>query len=99
MVSREDLERLTVDVFDVAAHLGRIALDKMARQQGNVLPPFPKRWDFDPCHVDPVVEVLAEARLADLLAEVSGRGGYHADVDGQLFPAADAPDAALLQDA
>ena len=50
-------------------------------------------------HVEPVVEVLAEAARRDLLLEILVRRGDHAHVDLDRLGSADALEAVLLEDA
>jgi hypothetical protein len=65
-------------------------LDEMEGQFGNVLAPVLERGHADRDHVEPVVELLAEAALARLGREVAVRRRDHADVDAHLVGAAGA---------
>ena len=69
----------------------------MAGELRNVLAPLAQRWHGDREDVQPVVEVLAEAALADLVLELAvGRGDQpHVHLDRPV--AADALELALLE--
>ncbi len=72
------------------------ALDEMLCKAEDVGPAFAEGLDGDPVKVEPVVEVLAEASLGDLAAEVAVGCGDDAGIDGDLVVAADASDAVFL---
>ena len=62
-----------------------IRAEQVVGQQRHVFEPLAQRRDVDPQHVEPVVEVLAEGALGDLLQQVPlGRGDDpHVGLDGR----------------
>ena len=71
----------------------------MADELGDVLAPLPQRRQVNRHHVQPVVQVLAEVVLVDLLQQVAVAGGDDARVDADRLRVADALELALLQHA
>ena len=68
----------------------------MLHEQGDVLPALAQRGQVDGDHVQPVVEVLAEAAGADLAAQVAGGGRHQADLDARGLHATHPLELALL---
>ena len=56
------------------------ALPEVSREELDIALPPPERRDFDACHREPVIEVVAEATGLDLALEIAPRGGDHAHV-------------------
>ena len=75
------------------------SLHELARQDRDVLAALAQRRHVERDHVEPVVEILAEAARGDLLLEILVGRGDHAHVDLDRLGAADALEAVLLQDA
>jgi hypothetical protein len=61
--------------FDLLLHAASICLCEIAHQEGNVLGPFPQRWNADGKHVQPVIKIAAELAIFDhsLQVAVGGR--------------------------
>src|SRR5262249_5112029 len=76
-----------------------VALDEVRDEQRHVAIALPQRRQEDRHDVDPVEEVLAETSGLDALAQRDLRGRDDADVDLARRFAADALEAALLEDA
>ena len=71
----------------------------MGDQFGNVLAPLAQRRQVDRHHVEPVVQVLAEAAVARFGQQVAIAGGDDAGVDADGLRVADALELAFLQHA
>ena len=69
----------------------------MSGQAWDVLAPVPERRELDLDDPEPVEEVLPEAPLADLLAEVGVRGRDDPDVDRNPASPSDSLEFPLLQ--
>ena len=69
----------------------------MTREQHDVVAALAQRRQRHREHGEPVVEVLAEAPLADGGAQVVVGRGQDPDVDGLVAGGAEAPHAALLE--
>ncbi|OFV86925.1 MAG: hypothetical protein A2V74_06565 [Acidobacteria bacterium RBG_16_70_10] len=72
--------------------------EKQLCQRQDVLPAFPQWWQPEGDHIEPVVEVLAEAAGAHGLCEVDVGGRHEADVDVDGAGSAQPLEAALLDD-
>ena len=71
----------------------------MLGEQGNIFAAGAQRRQIDGDDVEAVEEVLAEAALADLLAQVDVGGGEDAHVDLNLLNAAEMHEALVLENA
>ena len=71
----------------------------MGREQRDVFAACAQRRQVDRDDVEAVVEVFAEAALADGLAKVDVGGGDDADVDLDLVDSAEVHEALVLEDA
>ena len=76
-----------------------MAREEEGGEAGDVLAPFPERRERDRHDGEAVVEILAEALLADLRREVAVRRRDHADVDLDALRPADPLEGARLEDA
>ena len=95
----EGLPRLGVEALELlAVLLGELAQEGHG-EQGDVVAPLAQGRHVDVDDVEPVVEVLAEGSLADLLLEVAVGRGDDAHVDLDRLLAADALELALLEHA
>src|SRR2546430_13893439 len=76
-----------------------MAPEEITPELGDLVAPLAERRDLDVNHVEPVVEVFAEAAGLHLLDEslVRRRDDAHVDVD--QFVTADPPELAALEDA
>ena len=65
-------------------------IGQMLREQGDVFAALPQRRKRDRKHVEPVVEIVPESVLTDLVGEVAigSRDDPHVDVDGARAPEA-----------
>ena len=63
VVVHEQAQRLLGDAGHLAAQLVGEAVEELLREERHVLDPLPKRREVDVDHVEPVVEVVAEAAL------------------------------------
>ena len=79
------------------AVLPRRAVEEVGGQQPDVLAPLAQRRQLDLHHVEPVVEVLAEAPGLGLGQQVAVRGGDHADVHHPQVVVAEAAQLAALE--
>jgi hypothetical protein len=73
------------------------AADEVLGQQWHVFGPGPQRRQRDLDHVEPVVQVFAEAALGDTPRQVAVSRRHHAHVDPQRLLAADALELPRLQ--
>ena len=64
-----------------------------------LLPPLSQWWQVDRHHIQPVVEILPEAAVAQILGQVAVGGGDDSDVYADGFGAAQSLQLAFLQDA
>ena len=69
----------------------------MIREEGDVVLPFPQGRNVQREHVQPEVQVFAEAPLADLAHQIDVGGRDQAKIDGDLAAPSDALDLPLLQ--
>src|SRR5713101_6884303 len=76
-----------------------VAVEEMREQRGNIFAAVAQRRQLQMNDVEAVIEILAEAALADEGQEIDVRGGDDAHVDFDLFGAAEAHELALLNDA
>jgi hypothetical protein len=76
----------------------RERLDKVLRQQTDVVVARAKRGHFDAQDVEPVVQVVTEFPEPDLLLEVAVRGRDHADVHLDVGRSADASKRLLFEE-
>ena len=90
-------ERFGYDRFRRRAVFGGNRADEVLHERRNVAGVLPEGRDPHDDHRQPVVEVLAETPLADLLTQVLVRGCDDPYVHLDLLVAAHAADAALLQ--
>ena len=74
-----------------------LAVEKVLRQQRNVLAPLAQRHRLHRKHVEAEIEVFAKPAALHFLLEVAVGGGDQADVDGAGALCADAFEIALLQ--
>ena len=77
----------------------RAGLNGAARQRQNVAAPLAQRRQPQRHHVEPVVEIGAEARGANFLGQIAVRGRDQPHVEADRAGAAQPFDFALLQDA
>ncbi len=70
---------------------------KAAASSGDILHALPQRRQLDGHHVEPVVQILAEAAISDQRQQILVRGRDHPHVTRHLAAAADAREAPLLQ--
>src|SRR5439155_16972038 len=90
---------VVVDVVDpLAAALG-IDVQKMQGQLGNVFTPFPQGRNPDVDDFEPVIQVFAEAALANELFEILMSGRDNAHVHLERLAGADALESLFLQHA
>jgi hypothetical protein len=75
------------------------AVEEVGRQQPDVLPALAQGRQLDLDHVEPVVEVVAEAPGLGLGQQVAVGGGDHPDVHDPQVVVAQAPQLAALQGA
>src|SRR6266567_1264778 len=64
----------------------------------NVLEPRTKRRQLYPCDVNPVVKVRTEPARGNLVLQGTACGANHADLHGNLLPAADPGELLILQE-
>ena len=64
----------------------------MLHQRGNVGETIAQRWHPQHVHIEPIIEVLAEATLGDFLLEIAVRRGHDARVHVDRLVAAQARD-------
>lgn len=77
----------------------RVAIDEELRQRRNIVPALPERWHLERHHVEPVVQVLAEALLGDLVEQVAVGRRDHADIHAKRLRTAHALELVFLQEA
>src|SRR4030095_12025916 len=68
----------------------------MICQQRNVVPALAQRWNFEWNDADPIEKIFAELVLSDHCGEVTVSSGDDADIDGNLFCTAHAPNRPFL---
>src|ERR1700674_2664864 len=90
--------RFRGDPFNGFFHRLTEALEKVAREQGNVVPALAQGWHLYGNHAETIIEVLAEAAFRNLLFELLVRSGNDADIHIRFFRTADRADLAFLQD-
>src|SRR5271163_2472117 len=71
----------------------------MSEQRGDVFPAIAERGQLEMNYVQAVVQILAEAALADQRQELNVGCSNDADINFELFRAAEAHEFALLNDA
>src|SRR5437867_10585776 len=96
-VGKEALRGLGREPGDALAGLRGVAVDEVLREEEHVAPPRPQRRHLDVDHVDPDVEILAEAALLDSRLEVAVGRRDQVDVEGYLVVGAGGPHAARLE--
>ena len=99
IVGREHFDCFLGDRADSLAKLASEAKDRVARQQRNVVAPFPQRRNVNGKHVHPIVQVGAEFLIGDQLSQIAIGGGDHTHIDMKRFRAADALERSILQNA
>ena len=99
VIRRQHVDRRGGEPADVAAVLGRIALQEVVGEQQHVGLPLAQRRDEDREDVEAVEQVLAEAALLDRPLEILVGRGNQPDVGLQRLVAAEALELPLLQDA
>src|SRR5262245_36898018 len=98
-VGEQPLERLGGDPLDLLAELARVPLEEVVDEQREVVLALAQRRQRDLDHVEPVVEVFAEARRRDFLLEASVGRRDDAHVGPLVLRASDPPERLLLDHA
>ena len=101
MVAHQQVERFAREGLAVERHaLGRaVAGQEALAQHRNVDLPLAQRWQPDGERVDAVVQVLAEAAVADELFERAVGGRNQPEIDRDRLVSAQALEAAFLEHA
>src|SRR4030095_4107966 len=95
-VGAEAFERRTVYALNVLAELDVVAAKEEPRELREIFEAFAERRHPERDHVEPVIQVLAEARLFHRLLEVDVGRGNQAYVGFDRVRATDALDLVLL---
>src|SRR5215467_9851962 len=97
-VSHQRIDRLGRDIVDSLVHPLSVERGKVPGQLGNVLGALAQGGNVDRKHVQAVEEILAKCSLLDHGAQITMRGGDHADIDLVRVVAAKPLEFLLLQD-
>src|SRR5258708_22880016 len=73
--------------------------EKVVNEHRNIVASFTQGRDIDGQHVDAVIEVIAEAPVADHCAKIAIGCGDNSDVYTYFMCTADSPDLAFLESA
>ena len=98
-IALEHGARVGVDAVDALALLGGEAGDEVADELRHVLKPLAQWGHPDGEHVQPVIEILAEAALIDEADQILSGRRDQAEIDLGRVPGADRIDVAVLQGA
>src|SRR2546428_10362245 len=98
IVAAERGQRVWRDALHVPPEAPVVAAQKMVHERWNILAPGAQRRQAHADHIQPVVEVLAEAPVGDRAVEITVRRGNDADVDRMRLRRADRAHLHLLQD-
>ena len=98
-VRHQPIHHLVAGPLDRLAELARILLDEVIDEQRDVLAPLVQRRHRDLDHVQPVVEILAEAPGRHLVLQAPVRRADDAHVDALIVGVADAAEGLLLDQA
>src|SRR6266478_5202255 len=96
-VGEQALRGLGREPGDALAGLRGVAVDEVLREEEHVAAARPQGRHLYVDHVDPEVEILAEAALLDSRLEVAVGRRDQVDVEGHLLVGADGPHAARLE--
>src|SRR5215467_5985189 len=97
-VSQQRIDRLGRDVVDALVHPLGVERSEMPGELGDVLGALAQGGNVDRKHVQAVEEILAKCSLLDHGAQITMRGGDHADIDLVRVVAAKPLEFLLLQD-
>src|SRR5882762_7676603 len=90
--------RFRGDPLDGFFHRLTEALEKVAREEWNVVPAVAQGGHLYGNHAEAIIEVLAEAAFRNLLFELLVRSGNDADIHIRFFRTADRANLSFLQD-
>src|SRR5258708_24794098 len=93
----KQFERLLVDTLYVLARFSRVAIDKVLRQQRNVLSSLSKRGYLDREDMQPIKQITTKGPSADGRLQVTIGGCNHPNVSADSTSAADTLKLVLLQ--
>ena len=99
IIGHDDLEALARQRFRRLAALAGDVLEKRRHEDGNVFAPIAQRRKIDVDHVQPIVEIAAEAAALDVFLQIAVRGRDDADIHRNRLRATDRYRFALLQHA
>ena len=99
VVTGQSFERRRFDAVNALSRSGRIFLQKVIRQQRNILAALAQARHANGNDVQAIVEVLAERAFGDLPVEIAVGGGDDADVNWNFAGAAHRTDGAFLEHA
>ena len=98
-VAGEGLDHVVAEGGDLLARARAQAPEEVVGERGHVLPPLAQGRQREVEDVEAVVEVLAEAAVLDVAAQVAVRGGHDAQIDGSRPAVADPLELPLLEHA